>query len=444
MSEKKQNPNLEKYLLAEVVRQFMDFRGRTPLKLGMEWGGGDIRALSANNVQMGRIDFNKEAYFGSTALYKRWMTKGECEKGDILLTTEAPLGNVAQITDNQKYILSQRVILLKVDKTKAASEYLFHLFRDELFQKELIKQSTGSTVTGIQQSKLVKIKIELPSLLKQQKIAKILNTIDRAITHTEALIEKYQQIKAGLMHDLFTRGIGADGQLRPTREQAPELYWESPIGWIPKEWEVLQISELAAPFKGSTVIGPFGSDLVMTDYRSEGTPIIFVRDVKEDQFKWVSGVFISSQKTHKLFAHRVNGGDLLATKMGLPPCVACVYPEDIPMGVITADIVRMTVDSGKVNSTWLSASINYDRVKRQVAAITAGVTRPKVTLADFRNLKIATPSIEEQLAINSILDRKKHLILSEEDALLKLQKQKSGLMHDLLTGKVQVTLAEAT
>ena len=69
------------------------------------------------------------------------------------------------------------------------------------------------------------------------KIARILQTIDQAIEKTEALIEKYQQIKAGLMHDLFTRGIGADGKLRPPREQAPELYQQTPIGWIPKEWD---------------------------------------------------------------------------------------------------------------------------------------------------------------------------------------------------------------
>ncbi|MGB5599730.1 MAG: restriction endonuclease subunit S, partial [Thiothrix litoralis] len=77
---------------------------------------------------------------------------------------------------------------------------------------------------------LPKIKISL-----QKKIATILQTIDQTIESTQALIEKYQLIKAGLMHDLFTRGIGADGKLRPPREEAPELYQETAIGWIPKE-----------------------------------------------------------------------------------------------------------------------------------------------------------------------------------------------------------------
>ena len=105
------NNGMRRVRLNEVIRQFMDFRGRTPLKLGMEWGDGEIRALSANNVQMGRIDFSKEAYLGSDALYQRWMTKGDCEKGDVAFTTEAPLGNVAQIPNGERYILSQRALV---------------------------------------------------------------------------------------------------------------------------------------------------------------------------------------------------------------------------------------------------------------------------------------------------------------------------------------------
>lgn len=320
-------------------------------------------------------------------------------------------------------------------------EFVYQFLISDFYLKGLYRNINSTTLSAINKDNFRSIPIALPpSKAEQIAIRKILQAIDQAIEKTEVLIEKYQQIKAGLMHDLFTRGIGADGQLRPPREQAPELYQQTPIGWIPKEWKIERISQLAAPAKGSTVIGPFGSDLVMRDYRTEGTPIVFVRDVKEDNYNWVSNVFISTQKTRKLFSHRVNGGDLLATKMGLPPCVSCVYPDDIPMGIITADMIRMTVDLKKAIPYWLSAAINHDRVKRQVAAITAGVTRPKVTLADFRNLKIAAPRLEEQLAANSILDKQRKLISAEEKKLIKLQKQKSGLMHDLLTGEKEVTV----
>ena len=91
-----------------ITRNIIDYRGRTPKKLGMDWGGGDIVALSAGNVKKGFIDFDTDCYFGSEELYSRWMTTGDPEKNDIVFTLEAPLGNVALIPDDRKYILSQR------------------------------------------------------------------------------------------------------------------------------------------------------------------------------------------------------------------------------------------------------------------------------------------------------------------------------------------------
>ena len=76
-----------------------------------------------------------------------------------------------------------------------------------------------------------------PRLPEQRKIARILSTVDDLIERTEALIAKYRAIKQGLMHDLLTRGVDASGRLRPPREEAPGLYRESAVGWVPREWE---------------------------------------------------------------------------------------------------------------------------------------------------------------------------------------------------------------
>ena len=95
--------------IIQASSQIMDYRGRTPKKLGMEWGGGDIPALSAGNIKSGYIDFGAECYFGSECLYRRWMTKGDVQKDDIVFTTEAPLGNVALVPDDNKYILTHQL-----------------------------------------------------------------------------------------------------------------------------------------------------------------------------------------------------------------------------------------------------------------------------------------------------------------------------------------------
>lgn len=90
-----------------------------------------------------------------------------------------------------------------------------------------------------------RIAFPLPVPYEQHKIAKILTTVDNLIEKTQALIDKYQAIKQGMMHDLFTRGVDEHGQLRPSYEDAPHLYKDSALGWIPREWEVRTLGALS-------------------------------------------------------------------------------------------------------------------------------------------------------------------------------------------------------
>ena len=118
---------------------------------------------------------------------------------------------------------------------KLISALLYYLL---LFNFEWIQnRRTGTGVPHVPKDLGRILKLNYPvSADLQTKIAAVLQTTDQTIDKTKALIEKYQQIRMGLMHDLFTRGIGDDGKLRPPREQAPELYQETPFGWIPREW----------------------------------------------------------------------------------------------------------------------------------------------------------------------------------------------------------------
>ena len=110
--------------------------------------------------------------------------------------------------------------------------------------KQFSQKCAGSTRYTLSIPAFESVICKIPnSLTEQRKIACYLDAVQTVIEKTEALIHKYQQIKAGLMHDLFTRGLTADGKLRPPREQAPELYQETPVGWIPKEWCIDQFGE---------------------------------------------------------------------------------------------------------------------------------------------------------------------------------------------------------
>ena len=197
--------NIKALALGECVERIIDFRGRTPSKLGMEWGGGYIKALSANNVRDGYIDFERECYLGSDLLYQKWMTRGDCKEGDIIFTMEAPLGNTAMITDNEKYILSQRVILLSANRNLLLPEYLFHYMRSPSFRKDCLYYATGTTAKGIKQGNLVRIKIPILPIEEQEKVSEILGNFDEIVRAKRAEAEKYMEVKNAMIDSLLSK-----------------------------------------------------------------------------------------------------------------------------------------------------------------------------------------------------------------------------------------------
>jgi type I restriction enzyme S subunit len=162
------------------------------------------------------------------------------ERGQLFLVTRTGVGKLAIAPCD--IAISQDIMGVYLDEEKADTRFLFHRMRQGV--EDLKKLNQGTSINGIIRSDLVAYPLELPPLATQRRIAEILSTVDEAIEQTEALIAKYQQIKAGLMHDLFTCGLTPEGHLRPTYAQAPHLYRESPIGWIPKESEVVPLSSV--------------------------------------------------------------------------------------------------------------------------------------------------------------------------------------------------------
>ncbi len=188
-----------------MVRNIIDYRGRTPKKLGFEWGGGDIVALSAGNVKKGYIDFEENCYFASEELYKRWMTNGDVDKDDIVFTMEAPLGNVALVPDSRKYILSQRTILLQLKRDRYVPQFVFQVLMSSSFQSLLNDSATGSTAQGIKRARFEQLEVLVPKEVEEQnQISNVLSDMDAEIQALEQRLAKTRQIKQGMMQELLT------------------------------------------------------------------------------------------------------------------------------------------------------------------------------------------------------------------------------------------------
>ena len=187
----------------ECINNVVDYRGKTPKKLGMNWSEEGVLALSALNVKDGYIDFELDANYGDIELYNAWM-KQDLSKGQVVFTTEAPMGNVAQIPDESKYILSQRVIAFEVAHGKITDDFLATLLKSPKVFDDLTSLATGGTAKGVSQRSLSKLSVKTPQIIEEQnKIAKIICTLNKAITLHQRKLDELKNMKKTLLQQMF-------------------------------------------------------------------------------------------------------------------------------------------------------------------------------------------------------------------------------------------------
>lgn len=180
------------------VTTYVDYRGKTPEK-----SAKGFFLITAKNIKMGYIDYSSSKEYISEDSYSTVMSRGIPQLGDVLITTEAPCGNVAQI-DRVDVALAQRVIKYRGDRKKMINTFLKYILLSPQFQSELKRKSTGGIVNGIKGSVLHKMAIKFPKyLIEQKKIADCLSSIDDLITAQEEKIEALKQHKKALIQGLF-------------------------------------------------------------------------------------------------------------------------------------------------------------------------------------------------------------------------------------------------
>ena len=162
------------------VCSFIDYRGKTPPKTA-----SGIPLITAKIIKNGQILPSQE--YIAESYYSEWMRRGIPKKGAIVLTTEAPLGEVAQIDTDKKLAFAQRVIILEPDERYLVPDYLLYALQDVTLKERIHAKATGTTVLGIKSAELKKVQIDLPSVVMQRKISSILKDIDRKIRCTQTV-----------------------------------------------------------------------------------------------------------------------------------------------------------------------------------------------------------------------------------------------------------------
>lgn len=247
-----------KELPLDDIVTMIDYRGKTPKK-----STSGIPLITAKIIKNGRIYTPTE--FISEDEYVERMTRGFPQIGDILITTEAPLGEVAELRDAH-VAMGQRIITMHANKNLICGKYLKYYLLSHEGQSKLRQRESGTTVTGIKQAELRKVLIPLPPLYVQQRISRILDTLDDKIELNEKINQNLEAQAQAIFKSWFI-------DFEPFKNGK---FIDSELGKIPEGWKVESIYSISEVIYGA----PFSSNLF--NNKQLGTPIIRIRDLPNE------------------------------------------------------------------------------------------------------------------------------------------------------------------
>ena len=185
----------------EDCTKFIDYRGRTPKKT--ESG---LRLITAKNAKMGYLQLEPREFVAPES-YDSWMTRGIPLKGDVIFTTEAPLGNVCQLDTDEKVVFAQRIITLQANREILNPAFLKYSLMSPQMQSIILEQATGATVSGIKAKLLKKVAVSFPSIEKQNATIQQFDSLSKKINQIEQTyqqeIDSFDELKQSILQEAF-------------------------------------------------------------------------------------------------------------------------------------------------------------------------------------------------------------------------------------------------
>ncbi len=300
------------------------------------------------------------------------------------------------------------------------AEYLTHVIKSSDIKRQIVR-CTGATINQITNGDLRQFTLYFPTNKKERdNIARILSTCDTVIQNTQKTIDKYKSIKQGMMQDLFTRGLTKDGKLRPSYKEAPELYKESELGMIPKEWELKSLIEVAT--------------------------IIMGQSPKTESYNDKNGVpLIQGNADIKNRECIINGFTTSITKAGYPGDI--IMTVRAPVGNVAHNNLNCCLGRGvcalRNTNEYLFHYLIF--IENDWWKYSTGSTFDSINSQIFKKIFIRRPIDEkEQNEIAKRLSSIDSIIQKEETILEKYKNIKTGLMARLLTPPEDAEIIDET
>ncbi|MGE0673122.1 MAG: restriction endonuclease subunit S [Methylibium sp.] len=297
---------------------------------------------------------------------------------------------------------------------------------------DLTKLNEATGVPSISRDWLAKVRFVKPGLVEQQRIAAILTSLDTAIEATEALIEKHQQVRAGLLHDLFARGVALDGSIREL--QVPSRTDRVAVDAVPAGWDVVPLQRCLTESASNGIYKPphlIGSGALLVGQ----TAITEDRSVDP---KLARRAVVSAAEVCRF---GVTAGDVLVARVfatvegvGRPALV----PDLGEPAVFESNMMRLRVAASVIRPRLLFEWLRSDASRRHIEGRANASNQVSVNQSVLYPLPVPIPPMDEQDRMVERIEAADRARAGDLAVLEKLRMQKQGLMQELLTGKVRV------
>lgn len=348
--------------------------------------------------------------------------------GSVLISVRAPVGTM-NFADTS-YCIGRGLGSFKAKDGLADTVFLKHAV--ELGAAWLHRRSQGSTFAAIAANDLRNVPVPDFPPETQQRIAAILTSLDNAIEATEALIEKHQQIRAGLMRDLFTRGVTPNGAIR--EPQVGSRADGAVGGAFPAGWDLLPLQRCLAEGASNGIYKP--PHLI-----GSGALLVGQTAITEDRSVDPRLARRASVTAAELRRFGVADGDVLVARVfatvegvGRPALV----PDLGEPAVFESNMMRLRVAASVIRPRLLFEWLKSDASRRHIEGRANASNQVSVTQAVLYPLPVPIPPMDEQDRMVARIDAANRRREADLAVLGKLRMQKQGLMQDLLTGKVRV------
>ena len=383
------------------VCDYVDYRGKTPIKTD-----SGVFLVTAKNIKDGYIDYGASQEYISEDDYEEVMHRGKPEIGDVLITTEAPCGNVAQV-NRADIALAQRIIKYRGQSNIVDNTYLKYYLLSPEFQNILNAKSSGGTVKGIKGSILHQQEIKYPKYEEQFKIGSYFNNLDHLITLHHRKCEETKILKKYMLQKMFPQNGSSVPEIR---------FWG-----FTEDWEQRKLGDMAEFSKGS---GYSKGDLI-----ESGTPIILYGRLYTKYETIISDVdtFVEA-KDGSVYS---KGGEVIVPASGeTTEDIARAASVD-KSGILLGGDLNVVMPNEDINSAFLAISISNGSLQRELARKAQGKSVVHIHNEEIRNLIVPFPTKAEQNKMENYFAALDHFITLHQKKCDELQNIKKFMLQNM-------------